>query len=252
MKKSKFIILTPTIPSNVATYSAVEAVLENFWETHIALLERMFAFVSVNQACFALVWGLKKQFPRKFSWVIPVPGEWHWNWHILQAIYKIWGTYLLLPLSHVLNYSNLDLKAQNFHFAEDFLQMVTLALLSFTQKLMLHHAISKATDLITLYTENAQVFELLYLFVYYLCPYWITRSAVKSGNHVVINDMWRYWLHLFIAAQKTKYTQLTIWFLWIMKSLHPNISKIYDKHQVFSFSGNVNSGIPYDGVNELV
>ena len=218
----------------------------------MALSERTFAFVSVDQACFALVWGLKKQFPRKFSWVIPVPGEWHWSWHILQAIYRMYGTYILLPLSRVLNYSNLDIKAQNFHFAEDFLQLVTIALIHFANELMEHHAIDTATALLTMYADNSHVFELLNLLFYYLCPYWVTRSAIKSGNHVTINKMWQYWLHVFIAAQKTKYTQLTIRFLWILQSLHPDIVKIYNKHRVFSFSGEVNTGIPYDEVIELV
>ena len=45
----------------------------------MALSERTFSFVSVDQACFARVWGLKKQFPGKYSWIIPVPGEWHWD-----------------------------------------------------------------------------------------------------------------------------------------------------------------------------
>ena len=248
----KFVILDPLIPCNTATYIDCERVLMNFWNNHMATTERVFAFVSVDQACFSRVWGLKKRFPRKFSWVIPVPGEWHWSWHILQAIFKVWGAYMLLPLSRILNYSNLDLSARNFHYAEDFLQLVTIALVQIASEIMRFHAITTATDVLTLYEANSHVYKLLYMLFYYLCPYWVTRSAIKAGNHKIINDMWRYWLHMFMATRKTNYTQLTIRFLWIMQSLNTEIAEIYNCHRVFSFSGDDNTGVPYDGVNKLV
>ena len=251
-KKSNFTILDPLTSCNTATYSAVARVLDCFWIQHMAESERTFTFVSVDQACFARVWGLKKQFPAKYSWVIPVPGEWHWSWHILQGIYKIWGTSVFLPLSRTLNYTTLDVTARNFHFAEDFLQLVTLAVIRLMSELMTTHVNQTPTAILTLYVGNSQVYELIYMLIYYLCPYWVTRSALKSGNHEVINNMWRYWLHLFIATKKTNYTQLTIRFMWCMQSLHPQIVDIYNTNRVFSFSGEDNTGIPYDGVNELV
>ena len=251
-KKSSFVILKPVLDCNVSTYADVARVLDLFWEQHIATSERTFSFVSVDQACFARVWGLKKQFPTKYSWAIPVPGEWHWCWHILQGIYKIWGTSMFLPLSRVLNYSTFDVSARNFHYAEDFLQMVSLALMRIVSELMLFHATQSPTELLTMYAANSHVFELIHLFIYYICPYWVTRGAVKSGNAQIINDMWKYWLHLFIATGKRNYTQLTIRFTWCLQSLHPEIVELYNSNRVFSFSGNDHTGIPYDGVNELV
>lgn len=195
--------------------------------------------------------GVEKAVSSKI-WVIPVPGEWHWCWHILQGIFKIWGDYMFVPLSRTLNYLNLDVSARNFHYAEDFLQLVTLALIRLVSELTAFHANCSITDLLTMYEQNSQVYQLVYLLSYYLCPYWLTRSAIKSGNSELINRMWRYWLHLFIATRKTNYTQLTIRFMWCMQCLHPQIVNIYNDHRVFSFSGEDSTGIAYDGVNELV
>ena len=111
LQKSDYIILDPLLNCNTATYQDVQVVLANFWDKYMKTTDHTFAFVFVDQACFARVWGLKKQYPRKYSWVIPIPGEWHWSWHILQGIFKIWGTTVLFPLSRILNFSNLDLKA---------------------------------------------------------------------------------------------------------------------------------------------
>ena len=130
--------------------------------------------------------------------------------------------------------------------------MLTLALLRLAQELMHFHATTSPIALLNLYIENSQVYELLYMLVYYLCLYWMTRGAIKSGNYVIINNMWRYWLHLFIATQKSNYTQLTIRFMWCLRSLNPVIVDLLNHNCVFLFSGDVNSGIPYDSVNELV
>ena len=196
------IILPPIIPCNTSTYVDVQKLLEDFFLQFIASTNRIFAFVSTDQACFALVWGLKLKFPNKFSWVIPVPGEWHWTWHILKAIFKIWSESHFVPWSVVLNYSSLDVNCKSFHYGEDFLQIITLALFKFVENLKKETKIESVTDLLHNFHNNSQVYELIYLLIYYLCRYWYTRSALKFGISSEINKMWRYWLHLFLAIKK--------------------------------------------------
>ena len=101
----------------------------------------------------------------------------------------------------------------SFHYGEDFLQIVTLSLFKFVMKLKDNLKIISITDLLHIFHNNAQVYELIYLLIYYLCPYWYTRSALKFGVSAEINKMWGYWLHLFIAARKWKYIQLTVCFV---------------------------------------
>ena len=67
-----------------------------------------------------------------------------------------------------------------------------------------------------------------------------------------MKDLWRWWIHLFIAAKKKNYTVLSIKFLWIMESLSPEVKAIYDDYRVFSFTGDEGTGIPADGCCELV
>ena len=67
-----------------------------------------------------------------------------------------------------------------------------------------------------------------------------------------MESWWRYWIHLFLAAKKHQYASMSIKFLWVLKKMHPAIRAIYDQYRVFSFTGNEGTGIPADGVNELV
>lgn len=63
---------------------------------------------------------------------------------------------------------------------------------------------------------------------------------------------WRYWIHLFHATGKKHYTLLSIRFLWILRAMTPEVREIYEKYNIFSFSGDDGTGIPADRVVELV
>jgi hypothetical protein len=132
------------------------------------------------------------------------------------------------------------------------LEKVTLALEEFMQELQVRHPDLNAVEILSHYKECEPVYELVYMYIWHICPYWYTRSALKIGSSRKVNSMWRYWLHLFIASKKTNYAIMSIRFLWMIKHLHPFIMQIINTYRVFSFSGEPNTGIPLDGVNELV
>ena len=252
LNHNDMVILMPLIDCNTSTYAAVELVLERFAQQFIYPSRRTFAFVNSDQPVHNMMWTLRAQNPNKYSWLVPIPGEWHWNWHILKGIYKLYGHYILVPLSQQLGYSNLDVKCSNFHYAEDFLQLVTIALLIWAEDALVLCGHTVLTNLLHSFHKNSRVYEVLYMLIYYLLPYWHTRSALKTGNSMLLTNYWRYWLHLFIGMGKIKYTQLTVRFLWTLSSLHEDILAVYHQNRVFSFSGAESTGIPIDGVNELV
>jgi hypothetical protein len=67
---------------------------------------------------------LKIQDPNKYYWMIPVPGEWHWTYHILKGIFAMYHESIFLPFAEMLGFSYVDITAENFHYAEDLLEMV--------------------------------------------------------------------------------------------------------------------------------
>ena len=44
---------------------------------------------------FTRMFDLKLKEPEVYKYLIPFPGEWHWNWHILKGIFVVWGEYIL-------------------------------------------------------------------------------------------------------------------------------------------------------------
>ena len=189
--KSNFVVLEPEVDTQTLTYQDVEYVLESFHAKHIAGSSRTFAFVSGDQQVFVKLWKLRRDRPQLYDWVVPLPGEFHWTWHILKGIFATYYTSILLPFSMVLGYSSLDSEANTFHYAEDFLEIVTFAVLGWVKSCMQTQGVLEVTTWLHSIKSNSNAYELVYALIYYFIPYWITRSALKYNYHTKMEDLWR-------------------------------------------------------------
>ena len=97
--KSDVTILEPLANIQTLSYAHVELVVNSFFQQYIQNCDRTFAFVSGDQQVWIKLWLLRMKQPLKYHWMIPVPGEWHWTWHILKAIYAKFYDSILLPFA---------------------------------------------------------------------------------------------------------------------------------------------------------
>lgn len=258
VRKSDITFLEPIINISTNSYQDIRLILDEIANNYIVDTDRTFLIVSGDQSSWIKMWVERKKFPEKYHWLIPVPGEWHWTWHILKAIYRLYGVSILLPFSQILGIPNLDLEANNFHNAEDFLEIVTIAVTDWVEMCVKEYRDYKKDQNLTALEwlhdikTNRQAYELGYACIHYFIPYWVTRSTLKWNKFEDYDVLWRHWLHLFVATNKKHYAVLTIRFLWILSSLNPEVVQVYNKYRVLSFTGEPGTGIPIDGVNELV
>jgi hypothetical protein len=234
------------------SYDDIAAIVSETWEEVGKPDGLEVSLFNGDWQTFTRMFDLILKNPGEFEYCIPFPGEWHWNWHILQAIFKIWGDYILKPLSLVLEYKSLDLKCKNFHYGEDFMEVITIALVDLMRELRELHPDMTFIGIMHHYKANSHVYELVYLYVWHICPYWHTRAALKSANSAVIDKYWRYWLHAFIACRKSNYAIMTMRFLWMLRFLNDDLLKIIADYRVYSFTGTKDTGILMDSLNELV
>ena len=252
LNSAKMTILSPLVQVGTTSYEDVEKVIKSILQEFSNALGIPFSLFNGDEQVFTRLWHLRLKFPELYSWVIPFPGEWHWNWQTLRGIFKIYGHYLLLPFSHRLGYKKLDCKGDNFHHSEHFLEVVTKALCTVFQHYQNKHPDLDPVQVMHHYKPNKHLYELLYFFVWYLCPYWETRAAIKAGVSAKLNEFWRYWLHLFIAARKTRYAVMSLRFLWLLEYLHPQVVEIINSFRFFSFSDKPNTAIALDHLQEIV
>lgn len=120
--------LKPLFNLQTLSYNDIEIVIDDFYQKYIVPTGRQFAVVVGDFQVWEKLFLLHVRQPVKYQWLIPMPGEWHWTWHIIIAIYKVYYDSILLPFAKLLGFLKLDPKAVNFHYAEDLLQMVTIAI----------------------------------------------------------------------------------------------------------------------------
>ena len=234
-------------------YKDIILVIDEFYRKHIQQTVRNFAFVSGDQQTWIKLMILRQKNQNKYNWMIPIPGEWHWTWHIIKGIFRMFYDSILHPFAKVLGFKSLDKKADNFHYAEDLLEMVTLSVFKWMEKAMENIPTGQSiVEWMHTIKDHRNAYELAYACYYYFVPYWVTRSALKWNKFEDMKDLYRWWVHLFIATNKRNYVILSLKTLWVFECLNDTIKNIYDQYRVFSFSGDEGTGIAWDGLIEIV
>ena len=252
LTKNNILILPPVVDRETLSYVDVRAVVDDLARLYVIPFLRQFVFMIGDQQVWIKLYFLRKLYPKKYSWLIPIPGGWHWTWHILKGIFICFHATILLPFAKHLGFTKLDAEVKNFHYSEDFLEIVTIAISDWIAKCLAKlQQKPSVTDWLHSIKGNRIAYELAYACIHYFIPYFATRSAIK-WNMNTIESWWRYWTHLFIATKKNNYSLLSLRFLWILKSLDPAVRAVFDQHSVFTFSGDEGTGIALDGVVELV
>lgn len=121
VEASDITFLKPLFDTQTISNNDVQKIVDTFFSEYMAGTPRQFALLSGDFQVWMKLFMLHKRYPEKYGWLIPVPGEWHWTWHIIKAIYATYYWHILLPFSQKIGFSKLDREAKDFHYAEDLL-----------------------------------------------------------------------------------------------------------------------------------
>ena len=255
--KSDVTFWKPIFHRSTLLNSDIQNTVDEFYKEHMKDTPRTCVVISGGWQVWVKLWNLVVNNPAKYKWMIPVPGEWHWTWHIIKGIYRLYFKTILFPFAKHTGFRTLDEEALNFHYAEDFLEMITIAiqkwidlcLLDYAQR---HNGPILITNWLHSIRDNKSAYELAYTCIHYFIPYWETRAAIKANCAENMDIWWRYWIHLFLATGKTNYSVMSIRFLWELHAMHPTVRELYNQYRIVSLSGDDNSGLALDHLNELV
>ena len=145
-----------------------------------------------------------------------------------------------------------DVTAKIFEFAEDFFLLVSIACLKILAEMMERLGIDDSIDIADATKPDENLLALVYFIMYYVGPYWAARGAVKSAMSTKVAELWRYFIHIFIATRKVRYTRLSIRYLWVIRYLHPDLSQTLSEHRFMNLTGDSSSSIALDMFIEKV
>ena len=250
--KSDITFLKPMFDLQTKEYGDIVKIVDQMYTESMEGTDRIFAIVAADWQGWIKLFNMHIDNPAMYHWLVPVPGEWHTLWHTLKGVYHIYYNTILFPFSKVFGFKSLDRECKNFHYGEDLLEMVTISVSSWIEQCVAVNPQLTVIQWLESIRRNQPAYELAYACIHYFVPYWVMRSTLKWNKVGEMEKFWRYWTHLFIACKKNNYSAMCIKFLWVLKSLHPQVKAVYDQHRVVSFSGEAGTGIPFDGLCELV
>lgn len=249
---SKFLIQEPIFDCTTCSYKDIRYILSLYKARFIEKEGNKYLFLVGDEQTFTLMWMLRIRESEQFGWLIPMAGDFHWYWHVLQAIFRAWGKWLFVPIANLLGWDNFKDTAKVFEYSEDFFLLVSSAVLQIINEWMEQLGVEDIFELSDATMNNGNIHALVYFAIYYIGPYWSARGAIKCGDHEMLEDCWKYFIHLFIATGKVKYARLSIRYLWVTQHLQDNLARQLWENRFMSFSGAAASSIALDMFIEKV
>lgn len=234
---SNIIIHAPFLDRSTSFYADIEASLGHFHQQFLHNTPLTYLFVAGDEQTFTLMWKLRIAAPEQYQWLVPIAGDFHWYWHVLKGIFRVWGRWMFVPIARLLEWRKFDLAAKNFQFAEDFFNLISIACLRLLAKLMENIGTNDLWVIADATVDNANLHGFVYFTLYYVAPYWSCRSDVKCQNHAQLTDLWKYFIHLFIATNKSRYARLSIRYLWMLQYLHPDLVATFQNSRFVNLKG---------------
>ncbi len=79
LNKNNIVILPPVVDRETLSYVDVKAVVDDLARVYVIPCLRQFVFMIGDQQVWIKLYYLRKLFPKKYSWLIPIPGGWYWT-----------------------------------------------------------------------------------------------------------------------------------------------------------------------------
>ena len=200
-----------------------------------------------GQLFLALHRAIIKDPSRKFSQVVLIPGMFHFCWHVMRAIFSIWGDWLFVWAQVFLGRSgSFDRSAKIFAKAERFLELITTGLLTFFLGNIAAASPDRSpVEWLQHYREDEVMYGLLYFLFNSALPYFHLRALLRSysspeakGGHRVLEIM-EYFLGHFLLARKYNYVEIVLRFSSTLEAVNSEWKDLILSH---CLCGNLTSG----------
>ena len=82
-------VLSVEVDRQTISYEDNRAIVRKLWEEIGIPYDQAIGIFGGDWQTFTRMWDMRIKDPILFRFLLPFPGEWHWNWHILKGIFKI-------------------------------------------------------------------------------------------------------------------------------------------------------------------
>lgn len=162
--------------------------------------------------------------------MLPVPGMWHFEWHLQQMIWRYAGEWLLTPFALKCGRSHGQFKlacAKDFRQTDGVLEQFLWVSMCWIKRMIIGGKMDSVEELIEKVKDNVPLAEFLWVVRSLVGPYVYFRYLIRVGNVEEMERQIGYWHTFFVGVKKTKYARETAVFIRICDQLCPAWRKAY-------------------------
>lgn len=143
-----------------------------------------------------------------YTWTLPAPGLWHFEWHMQKCIWRYAGKWLLSPLAIYCRRPRgyfKDANVTDFRITDGLLEQLCMTGVSWLKTLMRGAKENTIESLMAKVHNNKPLFEFMWVIRMLVVPYCHMRWLVRTGEHAEILKQMGYWFHLFAGCNKVRF-----------------------------------------------
>ena len=192
--------------------------------------------------------------PDRWTWMLPLPGEWHFSVHVLMALHKLWFRplveNLIIGLSFSKTIKDTWTSVEVYVYYDRFYQLLISACTDYLRHVVPQQYQQDPRLLLEAVSRNhaaVYLFSFLYDFGF---PWLRLRHAIRANDFEVIDVMWPLTFHWFHATGKTNYTCMAVYVTCIRYGMKPELASLWTAMRTASLCGHRGRNVPFDLVLE--
>ena len=203
-----------------------------------------------DQQTYERMRTLKLHHPLQYSWLVILPGEFHFCMHALMALHKLWfSVFGALAVAHLKCQRSIKADWTSIEackYYDHFWQLMILSLALYLKEVVPAPVLSRPEHLRQQVGQNvaaAHAVRFLYEFGF---PWLALRQAIRANNAHVIDVMWRVCYHWFAATNKYHYRILCVVVTCTTAALRPELLAVWVLMRTGSLSGHPGRNVAWD------
>jgi hypothetical protein len=207
-----------------------------------------------DQQTFSRMLWLKLYHPARYARLLPLPGEFHFTVHCLEAIHKLWWPSLTCWVVHKFDCHKTIRQewtsVEQYKYYDHFYQMLIRTLAEHLASTVPAPMLRQPELLLRTVRHNpAAVRAIRFLFEFGF-PWLALRQAIRGNKSKIIDVMWRMTYHWFSVTGKTNYRIMCVIVTFIACAMVPELAVIWTIMRTASLSGYVGRNVGWDFVVE--
>ena len=209
--------------------------------------------VGDQQTWSRMLW-LKLMHPERYSWMLPLPGEFHFTVHLLMAIHILWWhTIIFFAVNSLDSHKTIKqgwTSVEQYKYYDHFYQLTIRALALYMAEVVPPAILAKPALLLQMVQGNAAAVHAVQFLFEFGFPWLNTRQAIRSNNSRVLDVMWPLSYHWFGPTGKTNYRIMAVIVTYIRYAMIAPLSCIWTVMRTGSLSAHAGFNVAWDFVNE--